>query len=408
MRAREAIALLAVIACGCNEAFADRVRTRVERGGPTGGVAPDITNPTDGTAIVFTQSASGELTLNWGDGSDSVGVDHYEVRASNAGSQTSPADCTSGNTVTGCADPTASNCTATGLTNFSDYAFRVCATDAAGNMSSGLTGFQRPWVDALSVYLNNGSTNEYATIADNAALECGANDQITAWCWHKTLDISTTDRMMIVKGTTSGGTVDSWSLVTIANTAADTYSVRFAVSAIGDYCMFGAGTDDDAGSGWYFAAATCNLTLTGGGTATETNDIKCDAVRTAEGTEPSAFEACTGGAPTVMPDELTDDNTPLSIGGLATTPSFPWIGYLDECGYACIGKVDISVIACLARNGHPNDPRNCFTAGTPIHYYPIGDGDTHPTITDRSSNVTAMSPALSNSEVGDFDAEDPQ
>lgn len=99
----------------------------------------DATAPTNGT--VTATPGSGEVTLSWTGFADAAsGVAEYRVMS--ALGTTAPANCTTAGTPawTGAEATT----TLTGLTNGSTYAFRVCAVDAAGNVSSGATRTGRP------------------------------------------------------------------------------------------------------------------------------------------------------------------------------------------------------------------------------------------------------------------------
>ncbi len=102
-------------------------------GAITDSIVYDITKPTNGTATAA-GGASG-VTVSWTGFSDTSGVSSYTVVASTGTS--APTSCTTGTAWYSGADTSA---LITGLTAGTTYRFRVCATDAAGNLSTGATG----------------------------------------------------------------------------------------------------------------------------------------------------------------------------------------------------------------------------------------------------------------------------
>jgi subtilisin family serine protease len=96
-------------------------------------IVVDTTAPRNGT--VTATSGTGEVDLAWSGYSDSgAGVSSYLVVQ--ATSATAPRNCTSGTVVYSGSD---TSFTATGLTDGTTYAWRVCAVDGAGNTSTGST-----------------------------------------------------------------------------------------------------------------------------------------------------------------------------------------------------------------------------------------------------------------------------
>ena len=96
---------------------------------------PDTTPPENGTVRV-TADVTGQLTLNWSDFVDEgSGITGYKV-VFQTGSP--PLTCTPGAPVPGYTG-TATMLVHAGLVNGTTYGYRVCAIDAAGNMSSGAT-----------------------------------------------------------------------------------------------------------------------------------------------------------------------------------------------------------------------------------------------------------------------------
>jgi len=100
----------------------------------------DKTAPTDGT--LTPAPGNTQIALSWSAATDAASgltsPAYKLVMAS--GTTTPPADCSGAALFTG----DALNYTATGLTNGVDYAFRLCATDAAGWVSAGATATAQP------------------------------------------------------------------------------------------------------------------------------------------------------------------------------------------------------------------------------------------------------------------------
>jgi hypothetical protein len=118
--------------------------------------------PVDG--LLSVTPADGQLNLSWSAATEgnALASPTYKVVAADL-TTTPPADCSSGRVVYS-GDATSVN--DTGLSNGSDYAYRVCATDLAGNVSTGATGTAQPAA--------------VCTSADPTVAITGANRQITA------------------------------------------------------------------------------------------------------------------------------------------------------------------------------------------------------------------------------------
>jgi hypothetical protein len=127
----------------------------------------DTTAPNNPTVPLYT-AGNTQVTLGWRNSSsaDSAGV--QIVRATGG---TAPATCTLGTTIctgAGCnanltASATLRTFVDTGLTNGTQYSYRICAIDNATNLSAGITGSATPNNDAADV------------AADKAALAMGYN-----------------------------------------------------------------------------------------------------------------------------------------------------------------------------------------------------------------------------------------
>ena len=99
-------------------------------------VASDTTSPTDGT--LSATAGSSQVSLSWSNFSDSGGIDYYKIVYS---ASTTPSSCSAGTQIY---LGSGTSYTHTGLTNDSTYFYRICATDNAGNTSSGATASATP------------------------------------------------------------------------------------------------------------------------------------------------------------------------------------------------------------------------------------------------------------------------
>lgn len=364
----------------------------------------DTTLPTDGTAIVFTVG-DGQLVLDWGNATDNRSVDHYEVRMT-SGSETSPADCSSGSTVTGCSDPTASNCTATGLTNMTSYAFRVCAVDPTGNQSSGLTDWQQPYID-LRAYSFDG-VDEYCSAADSAEWDCDDEDAATL--------------IIILRPTTcvSGLLCDDFAFSREDNTDpylamevqfnASGYAMRDAVEALGQFEQYGPFTM----SRW-----TGHTMRYDGSQGTAADRLNHD-ISACDVSSPPSCGTNTAQTPIAslgtIPATLSDETSVLLAGGVPAG-GFSLAGDLSEAAYFCNVATATEVDECLYQgtgqtkrlanlgtlSKRTSGGRNCasqiFTQFRA--WYRFGDGDTFGTLTNRAPGSSGGSMTCANMESGD-------
>ncbi len=120
-------------------------------------VANDTTAPTDGT--LSASAGNSQVSLRWSGFSDSgSGLGSYKLVYSNT---TTPASCSSGTQIfTG----TSTSYTHTGLTNSTTYYYRLCATDNAGNTSSGATASGTPQSPSTTVTDIDGNVYNTVTI----------------------------------------------------------------------------------------------------------------------------------------------------------------------------------------------------------------------------------------------------
>jgi hypothetical protein len=115
----------------------------------------DGTRPTNGTLTA--SASSGQVALSWSGFSDGgSGIAGYTVVYA---ATTAPSSCSAGTSAyTGAGTST----TVTGLTDGTTYGFRVCATDTAGNTSTGASTTARPAPEYVvptgTVTINAGAT----------------------------------------------------------------------------------------------------------------------------------------------------------------------------------------------------------------------------------------------------------
>jgi len=140
--------------------------------GVSGSATPtnaDITPPANPGSPTYT-SANTQVTLGWNNPADGDFAGIKIVRADGTG--TAPADCNSGTTVctgTGCnanvtAGATGLTYVNTGLTNGTQYAYRMCAYDAIPNMSGGVTGTATPSATTTIYNFTNWTANATAGV----------------------------------------------------------------------------------------------------------------------------------------------------------------------------------------------------------------------------------------------------
>jgi hypothetical protein len=103
----------------------------------------DNTVPTDG--ILTVTKGNAQNSISWTAATDNGGgsISSYILRYSTGA--TAPANCSTGTAVTGSPFTSAILSTLhTGLTNGTQYSYRLCATDSLGNTSGGVTGSATP------------------------------------------------------------------------------------------------------------------------------------------------------------------------------------------------------------------------------------------------------------------------
>lgn len=127
--------------------------------GVTGSATPsaaDVTPPANPGSPAYTAGNS-QVTLGWTNPADG---DFAGIKIVYAIGSTAPVDCSSGTvacTGTGCnanVTPGAAGLTYvhTGLTNSTQYSYRICAYDGIPNMSAGVTGSATPTVGGVTIY----------------------------------------------------------------------------------------------------------------------------------------------------------------------------------------------------------------------------------------------------------------
>ena len=118
-------------------------------------VASDTTVPTDGT--LSATAGSSQVSLSWSNFSDSGGIDYYKLVYSTS---STPSSCSSGTQIY---LGSGTSYTHTGLTNGIIYYYRICATDNAGNTSSGATANATPVSGGTTGSAPSAPTGETAT-----------------------------------------------------------------------------------------------------------------------------------------------------------------------------------------------------------------------------------------------------
>ena len=127
----------------------------------------DTTAPTDGS--LSASAGSSQVSLIWSGFSDASGIASYKLVYSTT---STPSSCSSGTPIY---SGTGTSYTHTGLTNGTTYYYRVCATDTAGNVSSGATANATPTVtyQFVTKWGSNGSgdgqfSNPHGVIVDSS------------------------------------------------------------------------------------------------------------------------------------------------------------------------------------------------------------------------------------------------
>jgi hypothetical protein len=148
----------------------------------------DTAKPTNGTLAAA--GSDSQLVLSWSGFSDaSSGVASYKVMQ--ATGTVAPANCTTGSPVYEGLD---SGTTIGGLTNGTAYSFRVCAVDAAGNVSAGAKATATPRVEynapTGSISLNAGAVWT-TTTAVTATLSATDDSSVSEACLSNTATCTT-------------------------------------------------------------------------------------------------------------------------------------------------------------------------------------------------------------------------
>jgi hypothetical protein len=348
-----AIGLCTGLVCGATADAMPAYKRGARVGGSTAVV--DSTAPTDGAALTLTAGDT-TLGLSWDAATDSVGVDHYRVCMA-TGTQTPPANC-SCTPPTGCGDGSGTSCTATGLTNRTNYAFRVCAVDAIGNTSTGLTGTEQPYVDAQAWTFDGcdtaggcAGTEEYVSFADNAVFEVGNH--------YTAISIQTVttcasgvpcDDFIWVKGTNAN---DSYSGLVEFN--ASGWVPRVAIGALGQFLQSATAITLNRRS---VVVATYDGTQVDGGDAG--TDANAERLSLYQVTCSNATPAVCGSLTDVtaagtflgtIPTTISDQATAFTVGGVPAT-RFNLAGSINEIAIYADGKISTT------------DIQNCVLDGT--------------------------------------------
>jgi large repetitive protein len=172
----------------------------------TDSITVELTAPTNGT-VSRTVLGDTSASISWTGYSDSQsGIASYKVVY--AVSSTAPADCDSGTTAyTGSALTT----TMTGLTAGATYAVRVCAIDAAGNMSTGstVTATTTDHVGPTGTVVINSGASYTKTTASTLTISASDPSGVSTMCVSNTTTCTTY---------TAYTTSRAWTLTTGAGT----------------------------------------------------------------------------------------------------------------------------------------------------------------------------------------------
>jgi hypothetical protein len=173
----------------------------------------DATSPTDGTLTATAGNA--QVSFSWSGFSDATsGIASYKLMYSTS---STPSSCSVGTQI--CAGTTLS-CTTTGLTNGTTYYYRICATDNAGNISTGATASATPRAsDTIaptgSISINSGATYTNST---SVTLSLSASD-----------DVGVTGYYLSTSSTTPSASASGWTSVT--STTNYSSSVSYTLSS---------------------------------------------------------------------------------------------------------------------------------------------------------------------------------
>jgi subtilisin family serine protease len=145
---------------------------------PTALITLDATPPTNGS--VTATAGNAQVALSWTGFADAgSGVASYRVVA--ATGETAPANCSGAAVYAG----SATSAAITGLGNGTKYAFRVCAVDAAGNVSTGATATAAPRPEAnppVGTIRINGGASVTRTRLVSVALAATDDTRVAQMC----------------------------------------------------------------------------------------------------------------------------------------------------------------------------------------------------------------------------------
>ncbi len=166
-------------------------------------VASDTTAPTDGT--LSATAGSSQVSLSWSNFSDSGGIDYYKLVYSTS---STPSSCSSGAQIYLGSGTTYTH---TGLTNGTTYYYRICATDNAGNISSGATTNATPSSSGTTTTTTTGSAPSAPT---GVTATAGSSQVSISWS-----SVSGATSYNIYWSTTSGVTKTTGTKITGATSS---------------------------------------------------------------------------------------------------------------------------------------------------------------------------------------------
>jgi hypothetical protein len=197
---------------------------------PSGG-GGDTTPPTDGATFTATGGAL-QVSLAWAAASDNVGVTSYKLVY--AAGATAPATCAAGTQIGGTL--TGLSYVHTGLAASTTYSYRVCALDAAGNVSTGKTASATTSAGADTTPPTDGATFTATGGTLQVSLAwAAASDNVGVVSYKLVYATGATAPATCAAGTQIGGTLTGLSYVHTGLAAGAAYSYRVcALDAAGN------------------------------------------------------------------------------------------------------------------------------------------------------------------------------
>jgi hypothetical protein len=289
----------------------------------------DSAAPTGGAARAVAGNA--QLSLSWSGFADSpAGIGGYVVVS--ALGAVAPADCATGTAIY--SGPLAAF-TATGLTNGSTYAFRVCAVDRAGNTSAGATVTSRPAPEFTAptgrVVISGGARY---TRTRTVTLTVAATDAsgVDSMCLSSTTTCSVWEAFATSRGYTLGAAAG---IAPVYAWFRDIYG-NATTTPSGATIVYDPAAPTN-GTVRFVTAASGTATLTWSGFADPTSGLDGYVIAEAAGTTPPA-DCASGTVANVLATVTTATRTGVS----ASTPLAVRVCAVDKAGNVSTGATVIA------------------------------------------------------------------